>query len=71
MEAIYDIIKGSSGDDFYICDARVKDGDLRESEAQAIQEWAQKQDVDKLFNLVNDITCKEELPSTSIALIDK
>ena len=73
VDAIYDIIKGSTGDNYYLCDVRVNDRDLKEGTAENIQEWAEKQKVNVLLNLINGIACKidAKLPSTSIARIGK
>lgn len=59
LGAINDIIKGASGDDYYICVARVENGDLDEDSAELIQEWIQHQDESKLLLLVNGILSED------------
>ncbi|QYH51079.1 hypothetical protein [Liquorilactobacillus hordei] len=58
VNAIYDMIKGSSGDNYYICDMRVDDGDLSEDDALKIQEWSEKQEVETLLKLANGVVCR-------------
>lgn len=61
--AIYYLLKGHDGDDYYIIEELVEFGDIPTfDEALKIQEYAEETSIHDLFNLLHGVTLELEPP---------